>query len=55
VYPAKTNHGNATNSMDSVSIPVIHEFSNTIQNRTSEVSEFNMRREHFKTNAGEGI
>ncbi|CAI6344104.1 unnamed protein product [Macrosiphum euphorbiae] len=49
VYPVNTRNGKTANPTDSVSIPVIHEFSKTVRTQTSEMSNFNTRREHFKT------
>lgn len=55
VYPVKTKNGNMANPTDSVNIPVVHEFSNTVQNRTSQMTKFNMNQEHFMTTTGEGF
>lgn len=49
VYPVKMENSKTANPMDSVSIPVIHEFSKTIQNQTSQMSNYNIHQEHFKT------
>jgi len=55
VYPVNSRNGKTANPTDSVNIPVIHEFSKTVRTQTSEVSNFNTRREHFKTTTGEGF
>jgi len=55
VYPVNTRNGKTANPTDSVSIPVIHEFSKTVRTQTSEISNFNTRREHSKTTTGEGL
>lgn len=55
VYPVNSRNGKTANPTDSVSIPVIHEFSKTVRTQTSEMSNFNTRREHFKTTTGEGL
>ncbi|KAL4132315.1 hypothetical protein QTP88_009488 [Uroleucon formosanum] len=49
VYPVNARNGKTANPTDSVSIPVIHEFSKTVRTQTSEMSNFNTRREHSKT------
>lgn len=56
VYPTKTRNDNtAANPTDSVNIPVIHEFSCTVQNRKSENSVFNRSQECFMATTGEGL
>lgn len=55
MYPVKTINAKTANLTDSVSIPVIHEFSKNIQNQTSEMSKFNLHQEQYKTTTGEGF
>lgn len=55
MYPVKTINAKMANPTDSISIPVIHEFSKNIQNQTSEMSKFNLRQEHLKSTTGEGL
>lgn len=55
VYPVKANISNTANPTDSVSIPVLHEFSKTFKNQTSVVSNFNIHQEHLKTTTGEEL
>lgn len=55
VYPVKANKSIAANPTDSVSIPVLHEFSKTVKNQTFALSNFNTRQEHLKTTTGEEL
>lgn len=58
MYPVKTRNGKTADPVDSVSIPVVHEFSKTVQNhQTSEMSIIDTRRENVikSTTTGEGI
>lgn len=56
-YPVKTSNGKTADPADSVSIPVAHEFSKTVQNRqTPGMPVVNARRGNvIESGAGEGI
>lgn len=55
VHPTKTKNCNAAIPAVSFSVPVIHEFSNPVQNQTFEMSKINTRKEYFMSTTGERL